>query len=482
MSEFVCNPYLPLYEYVPDGEPRVFEDRLYIYGSHDRAGGRRSCMEDFVVWSAPVDDLNQWRFDGVSYRREQDPHNPEGKWDLLAPDVVCGPDGRYYLFYCLRMQSEFGVAVSDSPSGPFEFYGHVHRPDGSIFQDYIPYDPAVLVDDDGHIYLYYGAVSLEVLRQPKAIPVEGCMVIELAPDMLTVVSEPVICLPGKDLVEGTDFEGHGYHSAPSIRKARGKYFLVYSSQLRHELCYAISSSPKEGFRFRGVIISNGDIGLNDRSYPVCLPGGNHGSLLKIRNQYYVFYTRYTHGTQFSRQGCAEHIALRPDGSIPQVEMTTGGISGNPIPARGTFSAARACVLSHRDGRKMLDFLNTDPETFPAIWTDTSDPDREKQVSYVRNITDGVYLGFKYFQAVNLKKIRLQIRGQGEGRIDLMTGDPLSGHCVGSMDISLLPKEDCDPDASAWIPLDIPAVFSGVHALYLVYYGTGSIDLKELTFL
>ena len=87
MKKPACNPYLPLYEYVPDGEPRVFGDRLYVYGSHDRSGGNFFCMEDYVVWSAPLEDLGDWRYEGVSYRKDQDPHNPEGKWELLAPEM-----------------------------------------------------------------------------------------------------------------------------------------------------------------------------------------------------------------------------------------------------------------------------------------------------------------------------------------------------------------------------------------------------------
>lgn len=61
------NPYLPLWEYVPDGEPHVFGDRVYLYGSHDRAGGYNFCLNDYVGWSAPVTDLSDWRYEGVLY-------------------------------------------------------------------------------------------------------------------------------------------------------------------------------------------------------------------------------------------------------------------------------------------------------------------------------------------------------------------------------------------------------------------------------
>lgn len=65
--EQIYNPYLPLYEHIPDGEPHVFGDRLYIYGSHDLACGKSFCEDNYAVWSAPVDDLRDWRYEGVSY-------------------------------------------------------------------------------------------------------------------------------------------------------------------------------------------------------------------------------------------------------------------------------------------------------------------------------------------------------------------------------------------------------------------------------
>ena len=64
------NPYLPSYEYVPDGEPYVFGDRLYVYGSHDKFNGKDFCLGDYVCWSAPVDDLGNWTYHGCIYKRE----------------------------------------------------------------------------------------------------------------------------------------------------------------------------------------------------------------------------------------------------------------------------------------------------------------------------------------------------------------------------------------------------------------------------
>lgn len=96
------NPFLPLWEYTPDGEPHIFGDRIYLFGSHDTEGGVRYCSKgDYVGWSAPLDDLSDWRYEGVMYSAEQDPHTRPGVTDLYASDVVQGKDDRYYLYYTL---------------------------------------------------------------------------------------------------------------------------------------------------------------------------------------------------------------------------------------------------------------------------------------------------------------------------------------------------------------------------------------------
>ena len=178
------NPYLPSYEYIPDGEPHVFEGRIYIYGSHDRFNGSHFCLNDYISYSAPLDDLTDWRYEGVIYRKEQDPRNQNipadakivqrdpsvdfgpgtlnapGVHSMYAPDVVCGPDGRYYLYYCLDVLSAIAVAVCDTPAGKYEFLGYVKHPDGTVLgaaeDDYFQFDPGIFVDDDGQVYLYSG--------------------------------------------------------------------------------------------------------------------------------------------------------------------------------------------------------------------------------------------------------------------------------------------------------------------------------------
>lgn len=154
------NPYLPSWEYIPDGEPHVFNGRVYVYGSHDRFNAPIFCVNDYVCWSAPVEDLSDWRYEGVIYRKKQDPKNPLGYHLLFAPDVCQGPDGRYYLYYAFDFLGIMGVAVCDTPAGEYEFLGHIHYADGTLWGrrrgDQLPFDPGVLADDDGRVWLYSG--------------------------------------------------------------------------------------------------------------------------------------------------------------------------------------------------------------------------------------------------------------------------------------------------------------------------------------
>ena len=158
------NPILPLDAYIPDGEPHVFGDRLYLFGSHDVEGGTRYCAAgNYVGWSAPLSDPTDWRYEGEIYNVKQDPiYDPQYNNDLYAPDVVQGNDGRYYLYYnmtCSAPDSDWcdsaRVAVCDTPVGHYEFYGFVRNPDGSVHHDYLMGDPAV-INDEGVIRLYAG--------------------------------------------------------------------------------------------------------------------------------------------------------------------------------------------------------------------------------------------------------------------------------------------------------------------------------------
>ena len=277
MKHPAMNPYLPLWEYVPDGEPRIWGNRLYVYGSHDVAGSTQFCEGDYVVWSAPLDDLGSWKYEGISYPYTATTASLEEGGNLAAPDCVQGPDGRYYLYYNRGKYNPCEVAVSDTPQGPFSYLCNVTFPDGTIPATKM-FDPGVLVDDDGRIYLYIGFCPTPDF--PLALKLgKYSLGFELEPDMHTIKAGPFEVLPGCQATAGTGFEGHGFYEASSPRKIGKRYYLVYSSEQSHDLCYAVSDQPLTGYQYGGILVSNADIGRNGNTTPKAPYGNTHGGLV-----------------------------------------------------------------------------------------------------------------------------------------------------------------------------------------------------------
>ncbi len=463
MKKQAFNPYLPSWEYIPDGEPYVFGDRVYVYGSHDVYNGYVFCMGDYVCWSAPVDDLGDWQYEGVIYPRDEDPLNKDGKMCLYAPDVTVGPDGRYYLYYVLDHVSVVSVAVCDTPAGRYEFYGYVHYEDGTRLGerkgDQPQFDPGLLTEGE-RTYLYTGFCG----RGDKSRT--GAMATVLEPDMLTILEEPVFVAPGCEYGAGTGFEGHEFFEAPSMRKIGDTYYFIYSSVVMHELCYATCKSPTGTFLYGGVLVSNCDLHI-DTYKPADLPmaygANNHGSIVEINNRWYIFYHRHTNGTWYSRQGCGEELELLPDGRIRQAEITSCGLNGAPLVGKGEYPAYIACHL----------FTDTPSvyvggDKFPKIMQDGRDGDEEP--GYIGNIQDSATAGFKYFDCKDIREIRIKVRGYADGVFEVKTA--WNGKVLAQIRVRY---------ANVWeeyaAPVSIP---NGKQAIYLTYRGEGNASLLSLT--
>ncbi len=436
----VFNPYMPSYEYIPDGEPHVFGNRVYVYGSHDKFGGSTWCENDYVVWSAPVNDLTDWRFGGVIYRKNQDIENPRGTRYMYAPDVAC-KNGKYYLYYTLDdMISTTSVAVADSPEGPFEYYGKVRYDSGVVAgsqeKDFYQFDPAVFVDDDGCAYLYSGFETRPVEQEAydKRGQTYGLFCYRLADDMLTVLGEPKLLIPNTRNLRGTSFENHGFHEGSSMRKFGDTYYLIYSSQNRNELCYATSKQPDGGFTYRGVLVSNGDVGLDGVTEQTCrnYMGNNHGSLTFLGGKYYIFYHRQTNKHSFSRQACAEEIIRLADGTFKQAEMTSCGLNGKPLAGAGEYPAYIACNLYSGSGGVYYD-EGVDLRGLPYFTQSGGDRESDGD-QYIAELRDGAVVGYKYFDLSDTREITLCLRGSLHGSVEIATEE--KGKAVAKANIAL----------------------------------------------
>lgn len=466
------NPYLPSWEYIPDGEPYVFEGRVYVYGSHDRFNGHAFCLNDYACWSAPEDNLGNWRYEGVIYQTTDDPLNPDGSMCLYAPDVTIGPDRRYYLYYVLDKVSVVSVAVCDTPGGKYEFYGYVKYADGTRLGeregDEPQFDPGVLTEGE-NTYLYTGFCAFGDRSR------HGAMATVLGPDMLTIIEEPVFVAPSQPHSKGSGFEGYEFFEAPSIRKREDTYYLIYSSISMHELCYATSQHPTKDFTYQGVIISNCDLHIDTykpAEQPMYYGGNNHGSIVEINGEWYIFYHRHTNGTAFCRQGCTERIDFLEDGTIPQVEITSCGSNGGPLVGRGEYPAYLACHLFCKDQEMYTGGFGRIgawmDSRFPKITQDGRDGDEE--IGYIANLTDSATAGFKYFSCEGVTKVKIKVRGYCQGAFEVKTS--WDGPALGRIPVGF---------TNVWkeYSTDV-AIPNGVQALYFTYIGNGAANMASFT--
>ncbi len=395
----MANPYLPNWESIPDGEPRVFGDRVYVYGSHDRAGSNAFCDYVLKCWSASVDDLNHWTCHGDIFHTRMDRDHPsDTDWtkennELYAPDVV-EKDGKYYL-YAYIVNAKGCVAVSDRPEGPFQLVSQYQYtiPDEICCNGWF-IDPGVLVDDDGRTYIYCGyerSFMAEVNSENMYEILDG-----------TCIEHIIPCEPREE--GGFTQKESLFFEACSLRKINGTYYLIYSPMIGSRLAYATSDKPTGPFTYRGYIVDN------SAEYP---GGNNHGSLIQIKGQWYIFYHRMTNGTIMSRRGCVEPVEILPDGSIQTVEMTSLGFEKALSPYEIT-AADTACVL--KGGA-----LVTEKNVFERVIT---------------NIVDGTVIGYKYFDfgedySSRTMEFYAQVQGMGCDSILHILIDSEEGEEIGA---------------------------------------------------
>ena len=341
------NPYLPLWEHVPDGEPRVFEDpdrpgkfRAYIIGSHDLRL-TSYCGPDIRAWSAPVEDLTQWRNEGPIFT-----YFIDNQWDVMyAPDLVevKRKNGKkeYYLYPHSRGRNrEAMVCKGDRPDGPFKPVNLTEDGKATVPGSLLGFDPAVYIeyvtdpkDPDYKIgfraYAFWGfqkssAAQLDQNTMYTLRP--GTEVINFlipASSRYGVLREPA-GTPYPQIMPGEDLGTFNFFEASSIRKVGNKFVTVFSGYSGPEygvgssnstLRYAIADSPLGPWKSGGVVVDSRAPVLNkDGSAIITTNSGHntHGSIELINGQWYVFYHRPPRGFGYARQAVVAPVNVKFD--------------------------------------------------------------------------------------------------------------------------------------------------------------------------
>ena len=533
------NPYLPLWEHLPDGEPRVFEDpdqpgkyRAYIIGSHD-VTYTAYCGPDIRMWSAPVEDLSQWRDEGSIFK-----WFVGGQWDtMFAPDLVETVDrvtGKktYWLYPHSRGWRRVAmVCKGDRPNGPFTTVNLTEDGTQCVPGSLIDFDPSVFIekisdkkDPDYNIgyraYVFYGfqhSTACQLDQKTMYSKREGT---ELIDPFIPASSQDGRLLDKegseyKALYKGQNPLDFNFFEASSIRQVGNKYVMVFSGYSGKEyglgntnsaLRYAYGDSPLGPWRSGGVLVdSRGVVPNADGSKLITTNAAHntHGSLQEINGQWYVFYHRPPRGFGNARQPMVAPVKITWDkkpvakggqvritGYDPFVknnewtakatdgneytgaEVTSEGFNIFGLPPYQYYSAGIACFMNGVTNSNEWMQDNHD------VWNNSMD---------LAGITNGGIVGFKYFGFGGLSKDTKGVKAfegtkKGDNTnfyVNLTHGRHGAFKIHVRLDdpwkgkeIATISVPENDHRESAIFGASVPAVegLTGKHAIYLVAEG------------
>ena len=543
------NPYLPLWEHLPDGEPRVFEDpdnpgkmRAYIIGSHD-VSYKGYCGNDIRIWSAPVENLTDWRDEGPVFS-----HYVNGKWDtMFAPDLVEVKDkttGKktYWLYPHSRGWRRVPmVCKGDRPDGPFTPVNLNADGTTCVEGSIIDFDPSVFVENITNkkdpdyergfrAYVFYG------FRHSTAFELDQSNMYAVRPgteihDYFIPASErygKLLDPAGTQypaLYNGQNPGDFNFFEASSIRQVGNKYVMVFSGysgpdyglgSTNSALRYAYGDSPLGPWRSGGVLVDSRGVVPNENGTE--LVGMNaahntHGSLQEINGQWYVFYHRPPRGFGFARQAMVAPVKIEWDkkpvakgGKVRIVgydpyskdnewtaqasngmrytgaEVTSEGFNIFGLPPYAYYSAGIACYMS--DQQWMQDNFD--------VWNNSMD---------LASIKNGGVVGFKYFGFGGLAKhtkginafegtgkgdntklcINMTPKGKGAFRVRVMLDGPYNNSTWNGKEIAVVNIPANAPQKANMYEVPVTAVegLTGKHAIYLVVEGEGSEGLVDM---
>lgn len=534
------NPYLPLWEHLPDGEPRVFEDpdnpgkyRAYIIGSHDLTY-TAYCGNDIRMWSAPVEDLSQWRDEGPIFS-----HYVNGKWDTMyAPDLVEVKDREtgkktYWLYPHSRGWRRVAmVCKGDRPDGPFTPVNLTEDGTQCVEGSLIDFDPSVFIENitnkkdpdynKGYrAYVFYGfrhSTAYELDQDNMYAVRPGTKIHDYfipASERYGEIRDP----QGTEypaLYKGQNPGDFNFFEASSIRQVGNKYVMVFSGysgpdyglgSTNSALRYAFGDSPLGPWRSGGVLVdSRGVVPNEDGSHLTTTNFGHntHGSIQEINGQWYVFYHRPPRCFGNARQAMVAPIKIEwdkkkvADGGKVRItaydpfvkgnewtasasdgtcytgaEVTSEGFQIFGLPPYQYYSAGIACYVNGNNW--MQDNFDN--------WNNSMD---------LAGITNRGVVGFKYFGFGGLAQdtkgvkafegtkqgdktmlnVNLTPGGNGAFKIHVMLDGPYANSTWNGKEIAVIDVPEGTKRNATTYSVAVPAVegLTGKHAIYLVAEG------------
>jgi beta-xylosidase len=291
------NPFAT--RFVADPAAHVFGGRVYVYDTDDQSND--GTYWNSTVWHAfSSGNLVDWTDEGTVLTLQAFAY-ASGKWAAWAPDVV-SKNGKYYFFAPID-RWQIGVAMGDSPTGPFvdAIGAPLIQKDRDVNAGEEPIDPAVLIDDDGQAYLYFGT------RVPK--------VVKLTADLLHL-DGPILDM---------SVSGNNYAEAPWMGKHNGTYYFSYSTGWPGQIAYGTSASPLGPFVYQGIVLDF--VPSISRTLST-----NHTSVVEdFKGKSYLFYHngKLPGGSDYRRSINVDELHYDANGAIIQVVQTTQGVACVP---------------------------------------------------------------------------------------------------------------------------------------------------------
>ena len=327
-------------QFSADPTARVFNNKVYVYPSHDIVppeGQRQDwfCMEDYHVFSS--ENLTDWTDHGVIVTQNKVPWVRPDSYSMWAPDCV-ERNGKYYFYFPSApkggMGFGVGVAIADSPEGPFVCESGPIKGINGI-------DPCVLLASDGNAYIFWGNGRCAKLKDNMKEIADDTPKEKVKWGEREFEMYGVNCLKG---LPSRQAEG------PFAFEYNGNYYLTYPyvRENTEVLGYAMSKNPMGPYEYKGIIMAEHENGC----------WTNHHSIINYKGQWYLFY----HHNDFSprddkrRSVCIEKLYFNADGTIKEVKPTMRGVGINKATEKieiDRFSASSSDVTT-----QLIDTINT----------------------------------------------------------------------------------------------------------------------------